>query len=141
MKTASVKFWENIFFNGNMSQVFGTLCCFSSRPFLKQLASHVSANTLQLKFRGMKFFLIHPRNWNIFWKVLKFFLHSVNERWVIAHKKIEKYDGKNVFLFMYFFNFFRNQLWQHLISYNSVRDMNMCFLEVAMCEKFRSSHF
>ena len=39
-----------------MSQVFGTLSCFSSRPFLKQLASHVSTNTLQLKFPGMKFF-------------------------------------------------------------------------------------
>ena len=31
-----------------MSQVFGTLCCFSSRLFLKQLASHVSAATLHL---------------------------------------------------------------------------------------------
>ena len=28
--------------------------------FLKQLASHISAATLQLKFPGMKFFLIHP---------------------------------------------------------------------------------
>ena len=43
-----------------MAQVFGTLCCFPSKPFLKQLASHVSAATLQLKFPGMKFFLIHP---------------------------------------------------------------------------------
>ena len=34
--------------------------CFSSKPFLKQLASHVSATTLQLKFPGMKFFLIDP---------------------------------------------------------------------------------
>ena len=42
---------------------------------------------------------------------------------------------------MYCFNFFRNQLWQHLISYNSFRNMNMCLLEVAMCEKCRSSHF
>ena len=41
---------------------------------------------------------------------------------------------------MYCFNFFRNQLW-HLISYNSFRNMNMCLLEVAMCEKCRSSHF
>ena len=38
---------------------------------------------------------------------------------------------------MYCFNFFRNQSWQHLISYNSFRNMNM---EVAMCEKCRSSH-
>ena len=34
--------------------------CFSSKPFLKQLASDVSAATLQLKFPGMKFFLIQP---------------------------------------------------------------------------------
>ena len=39
------------------------------------------------------------------------------------------------------FNFFRNQLWQHLINYNSLRTMNMCLLEVAMCEKCRSSNF
>ena len=42
---------------------------------------------------------------------------------------------------MYCFNFFRNQLWQHLISYNSFRNMNICLLEVVMCEKCRSSHF
>ena len=42
---------------------------------------------------------------------------------------------------MYCFSFFRNQLWQHLISYNSFRNVNMCLLEVAMCEKRRSSHF
>ena len=28
---------------------------------------------------------------------------------------------------MYCFNFFRNQLWQHLISYNRFRNMNMCY--------------
>ena len=39
------------------------LLVFSSRPFLKQLASHDSADTLQLKFQGMKFFLIHPGNY------------------------------------------------------------------------------
>ena len=50
-----------------MLQVFGTLCCFPSRPLLKQLASYVSAATLQAKFPGMKLFLIH-----LFWKVLKF---------------------------------------------------------------------
>ena len=55
--------WNTLlFFDGDMSQVFGTLCCFSSRPFSKQLVSHVSAYTLQLKFLGVKFFLIHPRN-------------------------------------------------------------------------------
>ena len=31
-----------------------------------QLASRFSADTRQLKFPGMKFFLIHPGNWNIF---------------------------------------------------------------------------
>ena len=32
-----------------------------------------------------------------FWKVLKFFLRSVNERQIIT-QKIEKHDDKNVFL-------------------------------------------
>ena len=41
---------------------------------------------------------------------------------------------------MYCINFFRNQLWQHLIFYNSFRITNMCLLKVAMCEKRRSSH-
>ena len=39
---------------------------------------------------------------------------------------------------MYCFNFFKNQLLWHL---NSFRNVNMCFLEVAMFEKCRSSHF
>ena len=44
-----------------MAQTFGTLCCFSSKPFLNQLASHVSARRYPLAEipRGMKFFLIH----------------------------------------------------------------------------------
>ena len=42
---------------------------------------------------------------------------------------------------MYCFNFFRNQLSQHLINYNSLKNMNMCLLEVAMCKKCRSSDF
>ena len=46
-------------FNGGMCQVFG---CFSSRPFLKQLAAHVSADILQLKFPGMKVFFIYQGN-------------------------------------------------------------------------------
>ena len=54
--------------------------------------------------------------------------------------KIEKYDGKKISL-MFCFNFFRNQLWQHLVSYNSFRNINMCLLKVAMCEKCRSSDF
>ena len=64
---------EKIFFNGNMSQVFGTLCCFFSRPFLKQLASHVSADSPQLKSPRVKFFLIHPRISNIFLEGFKVF--------------------------------------------------------------------
>ena len=73
IKIASQYHYKEYFWY-DMSQVFGTLCCFSSRTFLKQLASHVFADTLQLKFPGIKFFLIHPGNWNIFWKVLKFFV-------------------------------------------------------------------
>ena len=42
---------------------------------------------------------------------------------------------------MYCFGFFRKQSLQHLISYNSFRNMNMRLLQVAMCEKYRSSHF
>ena len=38
---------------------------------LKQIASYVSADTLLLKFPRMKFFLIHPGNWNIFLEGLK----------------------------------------------------------------------
>ena len=69
---------KNIFFNSDMSQVFGTLCCFSSRPFLKQLTSLVSADTLQLKFLGVKFLLIHSVNWNIFSGRFLSFLPNVN---------------------------------------------------------------
>ena len=43
--------------------------CFS----MKQLASHVSADALQLQFPGMKFFLIHPGNWNTFSEGFKVF--------------------------------------------------------------------
>ena len=50
-------------------------------------------------------------------------------------------DNPNTLYLTYCFNFFRNPLWQHLISYNSLRNINMCLLEVAMCEKCRSSHF
>ena len=80
-----------------MAQVFGTLCCFSSKPFLKQLASHVSAAMLQLKFPGMKFFssILGIETFLFGW--LKSFFHSVNDRQVVTHKKIEKHDGENVF--------------------------------------------
>ena len=114
-----------------MAQMFGTL------PFLKQLTSHVSATTLQLKFPGMKFFLIHHGHWNIFWKVLKFFCVVLMKD---KSSHIKKRKAWCVSL-MYCLNFFRNQLWRHLISYNSFRNTNMCFLEVAKCEKCRSSHF
>ena len=40
---------------------------------------------------------------------------------------------------MYCFNFFRNQLWRYLISYNSFRSVNMCSLEVVICEKRRTT--
>ena len=30
-----------------------------------------SYTSAEIKFQGMKFFLIHPGNWNIFWKDLK----------------------------------------------------------------------
>ena len=33
---------------------------------------------------------------------------------------------------MYFFKFFRNQLWQHLTIYNSFRNVNMHLLEAAL---------
>ena len=44
-------------------------------------------------------------------------------------------------LFNALFQLFRNHLWRHLISYNSFRNVNMCLLEVAICEKCWSSHF
>ena len=53
-----------------MAQVFEKLCYFSSKPFLKQLASHVSTAAFQLKFLGMKFFS-HP-SW-----ALKHFLEGL----------------------------------------------------------------
>ena len=42
---------------------------------------------------------------------------------------------------MYCFNIFRNQLWQHLISCNSFRNVNICLFQVVMCEKCGSSNF
>ena len=78
--------------------MFGTLCCFSSKHVLKQLASHVSAATLQLKFLGMKFFLIHPGYGNIFLEGFKVFCVVLVKDKSSHIKKIEKYDGKNVFL-------------------------------------------
>ena len=109
-------------------------CCFFSRPFFE--ASHVSAGTLQLKFQGMKFFSSILGNWNIFLERFKVFC--------ITHKKIEKYDGKNMkhASIMYCFNFFRNQwMMTALISYNSFKNVNMCLLEEAIYEKCRCGHF
>ena len=51
-------------------------CCFSSKTFMKQLASHISGATLQLKFLGVKFFF-HP-SWSLkhfLGKVVKFFAY------------------------------------------------------------------
>ena len=60
--------------------------------FLKQLASHVSADIFQLKFPSMKFFLILGIE-TFFLEGVLSFLRSVSERQVITHKKIEKYDS------------------------------------------------
>ena len=81
-----------------MTQVFGTLCYFPSKPFLKQLVSHVSAATLQLKFPVLKFFLIHPGLRNIFLEGFKVFCVVLKKDQSSHIKKIEKHDGKNVFL-------------------------------------------
>ena len=77
-----------------MSQVFGTICCFS-RPFLKQLACHVSADTLQLKFSGMKFFSSILGIETIFLEGFKVFC-TVFMKDKSSYIKIEAYDGKNV---------------------------------------------
>ena len=66
-KGGALKISEKILLGGIRNfnfggEVFGTFCGFSSKPFLKELASHVSAAMLQLKFRCTKFFLIHPRH-------------------------------------------------------------------------------
>ena len=80
-----VKFWKNIFFNRDMSLVF---------------TSHVSAHTHQQKLPGKKFFLIHPRNWNIFffffWGFAVCCLVLAGEK--SLHIENKKYDGKKVFL-------------------------------------------
>ena len=81
-----------------MAQVFRTLCCFPSKPFLKQLASHVSAATLQLIFPGLKFFLIHPGHWNILLEGFQVFCVVLMKDKSSHIKKIEKHDGKKVFL-------------------------------------------
>ena len=83
-----------------MVQVFRTLCCFSSKPFLKQLLHlmfppYPSAENLRYEVFS------HP-SWvlkHFFLEGFKVFLHSVNEIQVIALKKVEKYDGKNIFLY------------------------------------------
>ena len=59
-----------------MLQVFETLCCFSSRPFLKQLASHVSSDTLKAEFTRYEVFS-HP-SWE-----LKHFLEGFKVRCVV----------------------------------------------------------
>ena len=81
-----------------------------------------------------------------YWELKKFFWNIFQIFCIVLMKdkpsdiKIEKYYGKKISL-MYLFNFFRNQLWQHLVSYNNFRNMNMCLLKVAMSEKCRSSDF
>ena len=131
-----------------MAQVFWTLCCVSSQRFLKQLASHVSTAMFQLKVPGMKFFLIHPRHRNIFLEGLKVFCVVLMKHRSSHIKKKEKHDVSLIHCFLfervsliYCFTFFRNQLWRHLISHDNFINMNMCLLEVAMCERHRRSHF
>ena len=86
----------------------------------------------------------NSRVWSFFSSILgiESFLEGFKV-FCITHKKIEKYDGKNMkhISLMYSFNFFRNQLWQDWISYNSFKNVNMCLLEEAMYEKCRSGHF
>ena len=76
-----------------MAQVFGTLCCFTSKPFLKQLASHLSAAMLQLKFPGMNLIIE-----TFFSESLKVFCVVLMKDKSSHIKKVEKHDGKNVFL-------------------------------------------
>ena len=68
------------------TSVWNTRCCFSSKPFLKQLASHVSTATLQLKLSGISFFS-SMLGIETFFGRFQSSLHSVNERQVITHKK------------------------------------------------------
>ena len=71
-----------------MVQVFRTLCCFSSKPFLKQLLHlmfppYPSAENLRYEVFS------HP-SWvlkHFFLEGFKVFLHSVNEIQVITHTK------------------------------------------------------
>ena len=75
-----------------------------------------------------------------FWQILKVFCIVLMKDNPLGIKKSKSMMVKTCFLNV-LFQLVSNQLWQHLISYNSFRNMNMCLLEVAMCEKCRSSHF
>ena len=70
-----------------------------------------------------------------FWEGLKVFC-VVLMKDKSSHIKKYKIMMVRTCFFNIFFNFFRNQLWLHLI-----RNMDMCLLKVAMCEKCKSSHF
>ena len=84
---------------GNMSQVFGTPSCFFCRSFLKQLASHVSGDTYQVEFPGVKFLLIDPGNLFIYLFFLEGFKIFCVHKKIIAHKRVMvNYDGKIIFL-------------------------------------------
>ena len=115
-------------------------CCFSSKPFWINLHLMFPPLPFSWNSRVWLFFSSILGIETFFWKVLKFFWVVMKDKVITHKKKIEKHDSKRVHL-MYCFNFFRNHLWQHLISYKSFRNMNMCLLEVPMREKCRSSHF
>ena len=105
-------------------------------------------SNLHLRFPPIPFSW-SSRLWSFFsslWE-LKRFLESFKVCYVVLMKyKSLHIKNRKVWLWkcvslMYCFNFFSNQLWWHLISNSSFRNVNMCLLGVAMCEKCRSSPF
>ena len=76
-----------------------TFTCFSSRPFLKQLASHVPANTLLLEIPGYDVFS-HPS-----WKLKRFFLEGFKVCCVVSMKdKSSHIKKKSMMVKTCFFN-------------------------------------
>ena len=56
LKNASAKFWKNVFFNGNMWQVFGILCCFPSSLFWSNLHLKFLPISFSLNYWAWSFF-------------------------------------------------------------------------------------
>ena len=130
------------------ASVLNTLLCFQSTFFeatcIPCFYCYVSAEIPRYEVFS------HPSQASKhFFGRFKSVLRSVNETQVITHKKKkEKHDVSLIHCFLfervsliYCFTFFRNQLWRHLISHDNFINMNMCLLEVAMCERHRRSHF